>query len=116
MFIARRVVRAVAVALLAAVGLLLLSPSASAYTREPNRPRPAMATKLAEEAVTPKCVPGPGWTRPRNVRAPQHRPELRPALDHEAPAADHPSQDAVPEPPHRAARQDRTADLQVFRC
>ncbi|MFJ9770781.1 hypothetical protein ACIRVF_06025 [Kitasatospora sp. NPDC101157] len=113
---ARRVVGAVAVALLAVMGLLLLSPSGSAYTRDPNRPRPATAAKLAEEAVTPKCAPGPVWPRPRNIRTPEHRPEPRPALDHEAPAVENPSPEAVPEPPHPTAEQDRPAVLQVFRC
>ncbi|MFD8704904.1 hypothetical protein ACFV1W_20155 [Kitasatospora sp. NPDC059648] len=113
---ARRVVGTVAVALLAVVGLLLLSPSGSTYTRDPSRPRAATAAKLAEEAVPPKCAPGPAWTRPRSVRAPQHQPEPRPALDHEVPAVDHPSPEAVPEPPHPAAAQDRPAVLQVFRC
>ncbi|MFI9366180.1 hypothetical protein ACIG5E_34775 [Kitasatospora sp. NPDC053057] len=116
MSVVRRVIGATAVLLVAALGLLVLSQSASAFTREERCPRVVAEAKLVEEAVAPKCPAGLGWTRIRNAELPGRQPELHPSLAGEVSADDDPSRAGVPEPAHRASRQCRAAVLQVFRC
>ncbi|MFB7909092.1 hypothetical protein ACFC1T_21930 [Kitasatospora sp. NPDC056076] len=116
MSLVRRVIGAAAVALVAVLGLVVLSQSASALTREERCPRMVAEAKLAEEAVAPKCPPGLGWTRPRSVEVPPCQRELHPALADEASTGDDPSPTRASDPPHGARRQPRAAVLQVFRC
>ncbi|MFF2079780.1 hypothetical protein ACFVXG_34100 [Kitasatospora sp. NPDC058162] len=116
MSLVRRVIGAAAVALVAALGLLVLSQSASALTREERCPRVAAEAKLVEEVVAPKCPTGLGWTRHRNIEAPPHQRELHPALTDEAADDGDPSPTRAPAPRHGARRQPGAAVLQVFRC
>ncbi|MFD5468245.1 hypothetical protein ACFWIQ_36365 [Kitasatospora sp. NPDC127059] len=114
MSLVRRVIGATAVALVAVLGLWVLSQTASALTREERCPRIVAEAKLAEEAALPKCAPGLGWTRHRSIEVPRYQRELPPALFDDDDAD--PSPAGVPAPPHGARRQPRTAVLQVFRC
>ncbi|WP_030058533.1 hypothetical protein [Streptomyces novaecaesareae] len=111
-----RVVGVVAAALVAVLGMLALSQSVSAFTRENGCPRVVAEAKLVEEAALPKYAPGLYSTRSRSVEVPQRRPELLPALLDDAPVVSHPAPAGDPEAPHGALRQSRAAVLQVFRC
>ncbi|MEU4114126.1 hypothetical protein AB0F71_06510 [Kitasatospora sp. NPDC028055] len=116
MSLVRRVIGAAAVALVAALGLLVLSQSASALTRAESCPRMVAEATLVEEAVVPECPPGLGWTRHRTVEVPRQQRELHPALAEEAADDDNPSPARTPAPPYGARRQPGAAVLQVFRC
>ncbi|MGW2248953.1 hypothetical protein ACWCXH_01960 [Kitasatospora sp. NPDC001660] len=111
-----RVVGAVAVALLAVLGVLVLSQSAPALLREDGCPRAVAQAKLAEDSPAPKNTSGLCWTRPRCVEVPERRPELTAALSDEAPSPGPASPVCVPDAPYWARRQPRAAVLQVFRC
>ncbi|MBV6699712.1 hypothetical protein [Kitasatospora aureofaciens] len=116
MSMVRRVIGAVAVALVAVLGLLVLSQSASALTRDERcYARVAPEAKLVEERVTPECPPGLGWTRVRNVELPSCIRELHRSLA-DGPCADDPSPARAPRTPHAALRPPCAALLQVFRC
>ncbi|MFE2412551.1 hypothetical protein ACFXDE_29825 [Kitasatospora sp. NPDC059408] len=111
-----RVVGAVAVALLAVLGVLMLSQSTAALLREDGCPRVVAQAKLAEDAPAPKNLPGLCWTRPRNVEVQERRPELTSVLADEAPSPGIASPAGGPDAPYWARRQPRAAVLQVFRC
>ncbi|RKT19843.1 hypothetical protein BX285_4313 [Streptomyces sp. 1114.5] len=111
-----RMVGAVAVTLVAVLGLLALSQSVAAFTRESNCRSVAAEAKLVEETAPPEIAPGLCSPRARTVEVPRRRPELIPALLDDAPAVTHPSPAGDPEAPHGALRRCRAAALQVFRC
>ncbi|WP_031073175.1 hypothetical protein [Streptomyces sp. NRRL WC-3742] len=116
MSMVRRMIGAVAVALVAVLGLVVLSQSASALTREERcSARVAAEAKLVEERVAPECPPGLGWTRVRKVELPGSIRELNPSITSGA-CADDPSPARAPRTPHAALRQPSAALLQVFRC
>ncbi|MFG3224802.1 hypothetical protein ACGF07_08495 [Kitasatospora sp. NPDC048194] len=112
----RSLVRAVAVALLAALGMLVLHQSASVLLREEGCSRVVAQTKLAEDAPAPKNPSGFCWTRPRRFEVPDRRPELTAVLADEAPSPGPVPPAGAPDAPHWARRQPRAAVLQVFRC
>ncbi|MFJ8624928.1 hypothetical protein ACIRD3_19075 [Kitasatospora sp. NPDC093550] len=116
MTVVTRMVGVVAVTLVAVLGLLALSQSVAAFTREGNGRSVVAEAKLAEEAMPPKLAPGLCSPRGRAVEVPRRRPELLPALLDDAPAVSHPSPAGDPEAPHGALRRSRAAALQVFRC
>ncbi|MFI6151766.1 hypothetical protein ACIBCA_03610 [Kitasatospora sp. NPDC051170] len=113
----RKVVGAVAVALVAVLGLLVLSQSASALTREERYSgRVTAEAKLVEERVAPECPPGLGWTRRvRGVELPSSLQELS-LSSADAPGTGDSSPARAPRTPHTALRQPSAALLQVFRC
>ncbi|AUG81781.1 hypothetical protein CFP65_7186 [Kitasatospora sp. MMS16-BH015] len=113
----RRLVGAVAVVLLAVLGVLVLSQPASALLREDAGSRVVTQAKLAEEAPAPKNAPGLCWARARIAEVPERRPELTAVLTDEAPSPGPAARPArAPEAPYWARRQPRAAVLQVFRC
>ncbi|MFD9686013.1 hypothetical protein ACFWXO_09650 [Kitasatospora sp. NPDC059088] len=116
MSLARRVIGAAAVALVAVLGLVVLSQSASALTREERCPRMVAEAKLAEEAVAPKCPPGLGWTRPRSVEVPSCQRELHPALAAEGCPRAVPGGARGAAPPPGGPRTPTAAGPPVFRC
>ncbi|MEE1782799.1 hypothetical protein PUR71_07705 [Streptomyces sp. SP17BM10] len=116
MSLIRRAVGVVAVTLLAVLGVLTLSQSASALLREDGCPRVVTQAKLAEEAPTPKNTPGVCWTRPRSFEVLERRPELTAVLADEAPCPHPASPSGAPDAPFWGRRQPRAAVLQVFRC
>lgn len=112
----RRMVGAVAVALVAVLGLLVLAQSASALTREERcYSRVAAEEKLVEERVASECPPGLTVTRTRKAELPRSMRELSSSLADGACTGDS-SPSRAPRRAHPALRQPSAALLQVFRC